>query len=426
MRPLLPITLLASIASAPAAAVAGGPSLFEQVKQERRAPKARAAAGLPNRASVVRRAAGKGFVHPRLRGLKLAHERAMVAEVPWVREGGWATVLKLEGPDGPRAVRVFTQSLSEALAEDVRASIATLPERYARLRPRLERARAAGLDALVAVDYLHDALPVDVADRPTVAEYRAGTAPGWTRSKDVDAEIARGMARLRKTGPVPADEVVIERVHGTVQVSRMARVGVVESGWARGASLDEHVERVVDGDPARIRGELYAVARALRATVRQLRKHGIAHGDLQHGNIFVDGGADGVRLGLIDYDGMWTPEVAELGAANGGHPDYQHPRRGDQFDAEIDNFSAAVLYTSLIAIAEDPELFRERQSGRSLLLTDRDLEDPHRAGQTLAELSRRPGQVGKLARRLVHYLEQPASRTPSLDQFIREAADEAP
>ena len=424
MRALLPIALVASVTGARAASA--GPSLFEQVKQERRAPKSRAAAGLPNRASVVRRAAGKGFVHPRLRGLRLAHERAMVDEVPWVREGGWATVLRLEAPDGPRAVRVMTQSLSEALAEDVHASIASLPERYARLQPRITRARAAGLDALVPVEYLHDALPIDIADRPTVADYRAGAAAGWPRSKEVDAAITRGMARLRKAGPTPADEAVIERVDGEIRVSRMARVGVVESGWAQGKPLDEHVERIVDGDPARIRGELHAVARALRATVRQLRQHGIAHGDLQHGNIFVDGEAGGVRLGLIDYDGMWTPEVADLGAANGGHPDYQHPRRGAQFDADIDNFSAAVLYTSLIAIAEDPDLYRDRASGRSLLLTDRDLEDPHASDLLLAQLVRRPGQVGALARRLVHYLDLPAARTPSLDQFIREAADHAP
>src|SRR5262249_17989487 len=41
----------------------------------------------------------------------------------------------------------------------------------------------------------------------------------------------------------------------------------------------------------------------------QLRKAGIAHADLQHGNVLLVPGskANSVAVKLIDYDGMWVP-----------------------------------------------------------------------------------------------------------------------
>ena len=44
--------------------------------------------------------------------------------------------------------------------------------------------------------------------------------------------------------------------------------------------------------------------------INELERFGIAHGDLQHGNIIVKND----KLFLIDYDGMYFPELASLSA----------------------------------------------------------------------------------------------------------------
>src|SRR6266568_7820404 len=51
---------------------------------------------------------------------------------------------------------------------------------------------------------------------------------------------------------------------------------------------------------------------------------GIAHGDLQHGNLLVTASGE---LKLIDYDGMFVPSLAQMGACEKGHINYQSPAR---------------------------------------------------------------------------------------------------
>lgn len=58
--------------------------------------------------------------------------------------------------------------------------------------------------------------------------------------------------------------------------------------------------------------------------VQDLSRHGIAHGDLQHGNILVTPSGE---LKLIDYDGMFVPGLDSFGASELGHANYQSPLR---------------------------------------------------------------------------------------------------
>ena len=86
-----------------------------------------------------------------------------------------------------------------------------------------------------------------------------------------------------------------------------------------------------------------------------LRKVGIAHGDLSHGNIMVLD--DEFRL--IDYDGMFVPRLAGRKSNERGLEHYQHPGRTDaHFGRYLDNFSHWVMYTTLVALGEDKELWR--------------------------------------------------------------------
>ena len=89
--------------------------------------------------------------------------------------------------------------------------------------------------------------------------------------------------------------------------------------------------------------------------VRELSALNIAHGDLQHGNLLVTPSGE---LKLIDYDGMFVPGLANIGACEKGHLNYQSPTRTMRtWGPYLDNFSAWVIYTSLVALTIDPTLW---------------------------------------------------------------------
>ena len=85
-----------------------------------------------------------------------------------------------------------------------------------------------------------------------------------------------------------------------------------------------------------------------------LHQLGIAHGDLQHGNILVD---KNDNLFLIDYDSMYLPTLKGQGDIIAGLKGYQHPKRVDNINAseKLDYFSELIIYTSIMGVAEKPE-----------------------------------------------------------------------
>src|SRR5919109_523378 len=99
---------------------------------------------------------------------------------------------------------------------------------------------------------------------------------------------------------------------------------IVKMQWAKGDLLHSHIEKHL-GYPA-----LLAALREQWVTlVRHLEAAEMAHGDLQHGNILVRGGA----IQLVDYDGMWVPALKGRAATETGHRAYQHPDLGSGIDA---------------------------------------------------------------------------------------------
>ncbi|HEX7957024.1 MAG TPA: hypothetical protein VF508_08785, partial [Pyrinomonadaceae bacterium] len=121
------------------------------------------------------------------------------------------------------------------------------------------------------------------------------------------------------------------------------RYPVLAMEWVEGATLDVYLEEAVGRRDAllHLAGEWVRLVAALRAA-------GVAHGDLQHGNIIVGGG----RLRLVDLDGMYVPALEGFRASEVGHQHYQHPARNvTHFSRDTDNFSALVVYLSLVALA---------------------------------------------------------------------------
>lgn len=140
---------------------------------------------------------------------------------------------------------------------------------------------------------------------------------------------------------------------------------IVRMRWVEGlqlnAYLDEHVR-----EPQVLR----LMARNWRAMVGQLRQHRIAHGDFQHGNIMVTPQGD---LRLVDYDGMFCPAFGRVRSPELGHANFQHPRRTpDFYEERLDNFAALVIYLSLLAVAEEPDLWAKYYTGDNLLFSAAD------------------------------------------------------
>ncbi len=144
---------------------------------------------------------------------------------------------------------------------------------------------------------------------------------------------------------------------------------ILRMEWVEGESLLKYIERNLN-KPA----EIQNLAEQFYRLVSDLRKCGIAHGDLQHGNIIV------VNRGcrLVDYDGMFVPGLEGLASNELGHPNYQHPLRSrNDFGPYLDNFSAWCIYISLLALAADPGLWHRINAGdEHICFRRKDIENP--------------------------------------------------
>ena len=124
------------------------------------------------------------------------------------------------------------------------------------------------------------------------------------------------------------------------------RYPILVMEWVEGPTLDVYLDEAVGR-----RDALLHLAEEWVRLVAALREAGIAHGDLQHGNIIVEHG----RLRLVDLDGMYVPALEGFRASEVGHQHYQHPARDPaHFTADTDNFSALVVYLSLISSGRAP------------------------------------------------------------------------
>ena len=143
---------------------------------------------------------------------------------------------------------------------------------------------------------------------------------------------------------------------------------IMKMEWVQGESLIRFVECNL-GSPEK----LLALGNDIVEISRVLNRAGVAHGDLQHGNILVANG----KPKLIDYDGMFVPALKGMGSHESGHPNYQLPRADSDFGPNLDNFSVWVIYLSLKALSVRPSLWKQFQGGDDCLLFRRkDFEAP--------------------------------------------------
>ncbi len=144
---------------------------------------------------------------------------------------------------------------------------------------------------------------------------------------------------------------------------------ILKMEWVHGQPLIGYIH-----ENLRNRQRLDDLALNFLKMVSSMQTVGLAHGDLQHGNIII---VDD-QLQLVDYDGMFVPQLAGLLSNELGHRNYQHPlRKAETFDARLDNFSLWVIYCSLICLSRAPQLWDLLEAGEeSLLFKQADYANP--------------------------------------------------
>lgn len=147
--------------------------------------------------------------------------------------------------------------------------------------------------------------------------------------------------------------------------------------------------------------------------VSQLESYGIAHGDLQHGNIIVKNN----QLYLIDYDGMFLPELSGLSTNEVGHINYQHPQRAAKhFNRDIDRFASIIIYLGLKAISINPSLWKEYDDGENILFKKSDFADLQNSN-LIHDLSAIP-ELSQLVKRFIGVCYLEFEKVPTLSNFL--------
>jgi hypothetical protein len=185
---------------------------------------------------------------------------------------------------------------------------------------------------------------------------------------------------------------------------------IVRMRWAEGCSLAQFISEHRDEPRA-----LMQLRETLHELARHLQAHDIAHGDIQPGNIIVRSATD---LKLIDYDGMFVPELEPWGSTELGQRNFQHPGRSWlHYDERLDRFSFALLDVALEALATQPALWELTGSDEAgIVLRAADFVDPA-ASTAFGVLAELDGLAGR-ARQLAAVCRSPFERVPALDDFL--------
>ena len=188
-----------------------------------------------------------------------------------------------------------------------------------------------------------------------------------------------------------------------------ARYPILRMNWVQGLTLTRWVSDNVHKPRA-----VADLSRRFDELIRDLTAAGMAHGDLQAGNLLV---ADDGRLHLVDYDGMYVPGLDRLPPDETGHPDYQPPGRSQHdYGPAMDRFSAWLISLSLKILAAAPELWDQLnpEHDEYLLLDRNDLRDLSSSPRFAALCSHHNAEVRRLAQIMRQILSLPIAAIPTL------------
>ena len=156
----------------------------------------------------------------------------------------------------------------------------------------------------------------------------------------------------------------------------------------------------------------------LRGISRELLRHGIAHGDIQPTNVIVQSTTD-VRL--IDYDGLFVPQLAGLQSTELGQRNSQHSgRRGRHFDASLDSFASS----SLLDLTRHALCRRLESGNNATAMQTRSSCGPRTLLIPPVRLLEPAGSVPEIEKRVRHLAAicaVPFEQVATLEDFLRAA-----
>ena len=185
---------------------------------------------------------------------------------------------------------------------------------------------------------------------------------------------------------------------------------IVRMDWAHGQTLAAFVAaHRADADA------LQQLRMSLRGISRELHRHGIAHGDIQPTNVIV---LSATQLRLIDYDGMFVPQLAGLQSTELGQRNFQHSgRRGRHFDASLDSFAFSLLDLTLHALSRRPELWEQSDSDAdAFILRAADIADP--ADSPAFSLLASMLELEQRVRNFAAICAAPFEQVPTFEDFL--------
>ena len=193
---------------------------------------------------------------------------------------------------------------------------------------------------------------------------------------------------------------------------------ILKMEWVEGENIKKFIKANLGN-----KNKLKSLAERWRELSQKLLGAGIAHGDLQHGNVLIANRSNQLSLKLIDYDSLYFDTA--LNAAYDsikGFPDYQHPLRKSlqKRCLEIDFFPQLVIYLSILALAEDRQLWEtyKLDDREGLLFSSTDFQNPHQA-KIFYSLSTLPYPIPTLANKLKQICQLRDFRNiPSLDAVL--------
>jgi formylglycine-generating enzyme required for sulfatase activity len=148
-----------------------------------------------------------------------------------------------------------------------------------------------------------------------------------------------------------------------------AEIPVLAMDWVNGLTLGDYVRQCCE---KRDISSLKTLLEEFMWFSIWLLHQPFAHGDLNPDNIIIR--PDGKPV-LLDYDGMYVPEMQGQKAQELGSPVYRHPFRTEvYFSKRMDDYSLVILLLELRILTLAPDKYLN--SGESLCLNTDDLKNP--------------------------------------------------